>query len=82
MDMTKEDLKAIIKESIIEAKPKATMTVDECAAYSGIGSQKIRQLAAKRNSDFPHFKVGVKTLIPKEAFDIWLAEIAEIRANL
>lgn len=82
MNLSKEELKIIIKESIIEAAPKATMTIMECANYSGIGKDKIRELVAKHNTDFPHFKVGIKTLIPKEPFDKWLNDTAIKKIHL
>lgn len=82
MNLSKEELKTIIKESILEATPKATMTIMECAAYSGIGKDKIREMVAKENTDFPHFKVGIKTLIPKEPLDRWLVQVAESKVSL
>jgi hypothetical protein len=57
MDITAEqlkDIKNIIKDAIKEAAPeppKATMTIKECAKYSGIGKDKLMELAHSTNSD-------------------------------
>ena len=75
MDM---DLKEIIKQAIKEAMPqtiKATMTIDECAEFSGIGRNKLMELAHSTNSDFPKFKVGAKFLINREMFIHWLEKV-------
>lgn len=84
MAITKQDLKEIIEASIIEAlqSQKATFTVQQCAKYSGIGEDKIRELMARENTDFPFFKVGVKAIIPKEPLDRWLEMIAKENRQL
>lgn len=80
MNITKDDLKDIIKNSIKEAlkdTPKqACLTISECAKYSNIGEERIRELVAKENTDFPFFKVGVKVLVSKTLLDDWLMKIA------
>jgi excisionase family DNA binding protein len=79
----KELLKEAIKEAIQEASDirknelKATMTIDNCVKYSGIGRDKIMELAHNPNSDFPRFKVGSKFLINKTMLDEWLNKISE-----
>jgi excisionase family DNA binding protein len=78
----KESLKEIFKESIIEVlakEDKATLTIDECVKYSGIGRDKILELAHGDN-DFPSFKVGKKFLINKELLDNWLSKISKEKA--
>lgn len=79
MSITKQELQEIIQSSIMQAlqNQKATFTVQQCAKYSGIGEDKIRELIARENTDFPFFKVGVKTIIPKEPFDRWLEQISK-----
>jgi excisionase family DNA binding protein len=78
MDITPEQLKEIIKEAIGETtNPKATMTVDSCVKYSGIGRDKILELVHNPNSDFPRFKVGSKFLINRTMLEGWLNKISE-----
>ncbi|EHN13114.1 MULTISPECIES: excisionase [Clostridium] len=79
--LTNIELKDIIKEAIQEAirnkkERKATLTIDECVEYSGIGRDKILQLAHGDNN-FPSFKVGKKFLINKELLDSWLEDISK-----
>ncbi|EJO5346413.1 excisionase family DNA-binding protein [Clostridium botulinum] len=77
--LTNVELKEIIKEAIQETSSnieKVTLTIDECSKYSGIGRDKILQLA-HGNNDFPVFKVGNKFLINKELLDSWLKNISK-----
>lgn len=51
---------------------KLNMTVEEAAAYSGIGINRIRELINERNYDFTH-KVGCKkSLIKRIKFECYL----------
>ena len=77
MEITPEQLKSIIKESIKETQPKATLTIDECCEFSVIGRNKLLELAHSQNSDFPCFKVGAKFLINRELFISWLDKITQ-----
>lgn len=63
--------------SSLNKPEKVTMTIDECAKFSGIGKDKIIALTKMRNSDFPCFKVGSKTLINRRMFMEWLDRITE-----
>ncbi len=63
----------------LDKPEKVTMTIDECAKFSGIGKDKIIALTKMRNSDFPFFKVGTKTLINRGMFMEWLDRITEQR---
>ncbi|ABS34629.1 excisionase [Clostridium botulinum] len=77
--LTSIELKEIIKEAIKETTntiEKATLTIDECVKYSGIGRDKIMQLAHGENN-FPAFKVGTKFLVNKELLDNWLESISK-----
>lgn len=79
METNNEVLKSVIKEAIKEAlqgKHKATLTIDECAKYSGIGRNKLIELV-HGNTDFPAFRVGKKFLINKELLDLWLNKISK-----
>jgi excisionase family DNA binding protein len=75
-----KDLKEVIKQAIKEALPepqKATLTIDECAVFSGIGRNKLLELVHTSNSDFPCFKVGAKFLINRQMLVTWLEKIAK-----
>lgn len=79
------DLKTIIKEAIKETmpcEPKATLTIAECAEFSGIGRDKLMELAHNSNSGFPCFRVGVKFLINRKRFLEWLDNISEEKKQL
>lgn len=79
MEITPELLKETIKQAIEEAKPKATLTIDECSQFSGIGRNKLLELVHNENSDFPCFKVGVKFLINRDMLIRWLERITTER---
>ncbi|AWZ48429.1 excisionase [Clostridiaceae bacterium 14S0207] len=78
MELIQEELKNIIVSAIKETrvKEKSTLTIEECTQYSGIGRDKILELAHGEN-DFPVFKVGKKFLINKDMLDKWLQKISE-----
>jgi excisionase family DNA binding protein len=82
----KEIIKDAIKEAIQEVSNKkelkATMTIDNCVKYSGIGRDKIMELAHNPNSDFPRFKVGSKFLINRKMLDEWLDKISQEKRTL
>ncbi len=82
-----KDFKEVIKNAIKEAldevskskekNSKATLTIENCVKYSGIGRDKLMELAHNPNSDFPRFKVGSKFLINKVMLDEWLDKISK-----
>lgn len=74
-DAIKEALSEVLNES--NKEEKATLTIDNCVKYSGIGRDKILELAHNPNSDFPRFKVGSRFLINRTMFDEWLNKISE-----
>jgi excisionase family DNA binding protein len=79
VDITPEQLRGIIKDAIHEAlpqQPKATMTIQQCAEYSGIGRDKLMELAHS-NGDFPSFKVGSKFLVNRQMFITWLEKVTK-----
>lgn len=79
VDISRDDLKAIISEAIVAANQSEvlTWTIDECARRSGIGENKIRELIAAENTDFPHIKIGKKAIIPVQLFNMWLNDKAK-----
>lgn len=80
MEITKEQLKMILIECIQPKEPKLTLTIQEVAEISGIGRDKITELTF--SNDFPAFKVGVKTLVNREMFMLWLQKITVERKQL
>lgn len=79
MNITPEQFKSIIKTAIQEAipsEPKATLTILDCAKYTGIGKDKLMELAHSTNSGFPCFKVGKKFLVNRDLLDKWLEKIS------
>ena len=50
---------------------KSNLTLEEAAAYSGIGVNKIRDLSNERNCSFVLF-VGTKRLIKRRLFDEYI----------
>lgn len=56
---------------------KINLTLEEAAAYSGIGVNKIRELSQERNCEFVLF-VGTKRLIKRQQFISYLAKCYSI----
>lgn len=52
---------------------KANLTLDEAAAYSGIGKNKIRELSEDENCKFVLW-VGTKRLIKRKLFDKYIEQ--------
>ena len=50
---------------------KSNLTVEEAAAYSGIGQHKIRELAKRDDADFARY-CGRKLLIKRKRFDDYI----------
>jgi len=80
MEITKDQLKEMLKECVQPKEPKLTLTIKEAAEISGIGREKLTELTF--TNDFPSFKVGIKTLINREMFMIWLEKITIERKQL
>ena len=80
MEITKDQLKEIIKECMKPKELKLTLTIQEAAEISGIGRDKITELTF--SNDFPAFKVGVKTLINRGMFILWLEKVTIERKQL
>lgn len=78
MELSSEQLKEIIKESIEslqKKEEKLTLTIAECAKLTGIGREKITELVFR--NEIPYFKVGAKTLINRDLLIIWLEKISK-----
>jgi excisionase family DNA binding protein len=56
---------------------KSNLTLEEAAAYSGIGINKTRELTNEQNCNFVLF-VGSKRLIKRRLFDAYIEKIYSI----
>ena len=56
---------------------KANLTLEEVAAYSGIGTGKLREITNDRNCNFVLW-VGSKRLIKKRLFDKFIEQVFSI----
>ena len=56
---------------------KSTLTLDEAAAYSGIGKNKLRTLTDKEDCNFVLW-IGSKRLIKRELLDEYIREAFSI----
>lgn len=68
-----------IKEIILMRKEipiweKANLTLEEAAAYSGIGTGKLREITNDKNCNFVLW-VGNKRLIKKRLFDQYMEQV-------
>lgn len=76
-DLLKDAIRDAIQEALPQKEPqKATLTILECARYTGIGKDKLMELAHSTKTDFPAFKVGKKFLINRDLLDKWLVKIS------
>lgn len=65
-------------ENTIPIKDKFCLTIDEAAAYFNIGEKKLRKIVAENlTSDFV-IQNGVKYLIKRKRFELFLNEISAI----
>ncbi len=65
------------KTSEVPIWEKANLTLEEAAAYSNIGINKIRQLSSMDGCDFVLW-VGGKRLIKRKPFDLYIARMYSI----
>ncbi|WBW98831.1 excisionase [Oceanirhabdus sp. W0125-5] len=75
MEFTLQELKDSVREVIEGIEDKATLTIQECNKYTGIGRDKLMELAHSKESDFPCFRVGNRFLINKEMLIAWLKKV-------
>ena len=72
-------------KDLIPIWEKAALSVEEAAAYTGVGEGVIRALAhaAKHGrSDFPAFWIGKGAKIPRHALIDWLKDVAMSHRDL
>lgn len=56
---------------------KANLTLEEAAAYSGIGINKLREITNEKNCQYVLF-VGTKRLIKRRQFDEYIGKLYSI----
>ena len=61
------------RKIVVPIWEKANLTLEEAAAYSGIGIHKLRELSNDKSCDFVLF-VGSKRLIKRKLFDAWIED--------
>lgn len=61
----------------VEIKDKLNLTIEEAAAYSNIGQNKIDEMARKPNCPFVLY-VGRKKLIKRKEFEKYLSNAIEL----
>ena len=64
-------------KKVVPIWEKANLTLEEAAAYSNIGINKLRQLSNMDNCDFVLW-VGRKRLIKRKPFDLYIAKTYSI----
>lgn len=64
-------MKNIVKKSV-PIWERAALTLEEAAAYSGIGQNKIREISNADNCEFVLW-VGSKRMIKRKQFDSFIA---------
>jgi len=55
---------------------RSTLTAKEAATYLGVSIDKIYQMVREKES-IPHFRIGSRILLKKEALDQWIDEMIE-----
>ena len=60
---------------------KSNLTLEEAAAYSGIGINKLRELTNQRGCNFVLF-VGTKRLIKRRLLDAYIEKTDAVKANI
>lgn len=65
------------KELIVPIWEKSTLTIEEVAAYSGIGRNKLRSLTDKEDCPFVLW-IGSKRLIKRKLLDEYIDEMYSI----
>lgn len=67
-----------MKESLkVEIKDKLNLTIEEAAAYSNIGINRIDEIAKRPNCPFVLY-IGRKKLIKRREFEKYLSTVVEL----
>lgn len=77
-----EDILMKINDLINKSTYKETMSIAEAAAYTGIGTDTLRALVNKKDTDFPFFRIGKKVIIKRTLLDEWLDKVSIEHRNI
>lgn len=66
-----------MNKPIVEIKDKINLTIEEAAAYSNIGINRIDEMARRPNCPFVLY-VGRKKLIKRKEFENYLSRVIEL----
>ena len=58
----------------VPIREKAYLTIDEAAAYFGIGTNKLREITSNPDCEFV-IRVGAKRLIKRKKFERYLEDV-------
>lgn len=61
------------RKIVVPVWEKSCLTLEEAAAYSGIGIHKLREISNDKCCDFVLF-IGSKRLIKRKLFDAWIED--------
>ena len=61
------------RKIVVPVWEKSCLTLEEAAAYSGIGIHKLRELSNDKRCEFVLF-IGTKRLIKRKLFDAWIED--------
>lgn len=75
--MTQEETTSKKPKPYVPLWERSCLTVQEAAAYSGIGTDKLREITNDRRCEFVLW-VGSKRMIKREKFDEFIAETYSI----
>lgn len=76
------ELRKKCEEEKVSIEGKLTYSLKECSNISGIGLNTLQEEIAKKNSDFPFFKIGKKVMVDKGLFHQWLENISKSHQEL
>ncbi len=61
------------RKIVVPIWEKSCLTLEEAAAYSGIGIHKLREISNDKSCEFVLF-IGTKRLIKRKLFDAWIED--------
>ena len=61
------------RKIVVPVWEKSCLTLEEAAAYSGIGIHKLREISSDKRCEFVLF-IGTKRLIKRKLFDAWIED--------
>jgi hypothetical protein len=82
LDESLVTLKEILNELKNKKIEKQTLSLAECVDFTGICREKLTEIINKKDTDFPYFKNGTKTLVNKNLLIEWLDKISKENRQL